>query len=1092
MNRRLKFGSVVTAAALALSSFTVLASSAHAADGPVLSASADGGLFSPFLGLPLIDSEIGFGAGLSAATAREIPVPGFAGNGAALVRISVLSPTTDAVLAVAGTQAIAVSAGVSASTTVLAPIVQGKITITADAAVEVRIEIIGTYAGTDAGPGGMVALAQPVKRADSVEDVAVVGSDTGVSKVGVVGKGGVPSTDVRAVFITLTAEATAPSSARIGTQEIALAAGKSAISTLVPVDASGEIELAGAFGDAKVQLFVRGYVKEAAQNQQSLNAVGGFVPSPAAAGTTAHLTDSVSELNLQAPADARHLVLAVSARAATETTVLDIGQPYAGRGHGVVVTKGHASQPQIVVADLDEAGSLKATLRRGAADVTVTVLGSIVSDAQRNAAAPQLAVLSPAAGSTVDLTHEATFTATGTVSGPQANLDRVNVTLDGALLGTASVVGTAAGYDFSFETSMLATGDYTLGFEAVDRRGGTSTSSVAVHVDVHGEGDPVVSSQVIVHDGEGAADLRASTPTSLTYATDPGVLPGQFLVGRDDDAAPEGYLRQVLALDQTAAGFEVTTGPAAITDIILQADIDQQVGLIRTPGTTLYPDATTTPSAITVDPQAPLLLRALNLEADASIGETTGLYLKLLKTAEYEKDLSREPTSTYEGHKAEVKASGGAALNAKVELSVSLDFKLRIDFVQDHVWELPHAELKTFSVILQRQAEASIDGSVYGDVEVNWEKELGSWNLGRVKFMVGPVPVWLTTTADLTLKGVMTAEAKISASWSGRDTQRYGFEYGPGGARAVNPWPPIENAPLSLVSEQENVTESDFGASAAVKATFGPELTFFVGIYDAAGPTIQAGARAGTEASIEYGKDIAWSVFIEGNIGIGIRFRVPIIDHVLLDETLVESGWKRIDLLSNTIPWSRFASGAGTGTGPGEPPVPGPVDPIEIPEIGFKGSSLRATLYWDNKSDLDLWVGEPDGNLIGYSNRGPSSTGGQLDIDSNAGCSISNPSTAGGLENIYWGDTSQAPAGTYSVRVSEYSRCGFPEHANWVLKVYVDEQLRFQQTGNTDQQFSFTLNGPQALRVQALIADNTVLQPTKLTPVPDIAKAPAK
>ena len=68
---------------------------------------------------------------------------------------------------------------------------------------------------------------------------------------------------------------------------------------------------------------------------------------------------------------------------------------------------------------------------------------------------------------------------------------------------------------------------------------------------------------------------------------------------------------------------------------------------------------------------------------------------------------------------------------------------------------------------------------------------------------------------------------------------------------------------------------------------------------------------------------------------------------------------------------------------------------------------VQVTLEWDSDADLDLAVTDPTGEEISFSNRGPTATGGELDVDSNVGCD-----DEGSIENIFW-PPGQAPAGGY-------------------------------------------------------------------------------
>ena len=80
---------------------------------------------------------------------------------------------------------------------------------------------------------------------------------------------------------------------------------------------------------------------------------------------------------------------------------------------------------------------------------------------------------------------------------------------------------------------------------------------------------------------------------------------------------------------------------------------------------------------------------------------------------------------------------------------------------------------------------------------------------------------------------------------------------------------------------------------------------------------------------------------------------------------------------------------------------------------------VRVTLTWSTPDDLDLHVVDPTGTEIYYGNR-TSSSGGMLDVDSNAGCATTQTNP---VENIFWG-TGAAPRGTYTVKVDYFRHCG--------------------------------------------------------------------
>lgn len=96
------------------------------------------------------------------------------------------------------------------------------------------------------------------------------------------------------------------------------------------------------------------------------------------------------------------------------------------------------------------------------------------------------------------------------------------------------------------------------------------------------------------------------------------------------------------------------------------------------------------------------------------------------------------------------------------------------------------------------------------------------------------------------------------------------------------------------------------------------------------------------------------------------------------------------------------------------PAEPAPSDSEPVLGTG----DVQVTLRWETTDDLDLAVTDPNGNTAFFGNPSVAS-GGQLDVDSNAGCmnSTSNP-----VENVFW-PTGEAPEGEYLVSVTLFTRC---------------------------------------------------------------------
>jgi hypothetical protein len=92
------------------------------------------------------------------------------------------------------------------------------------------------------------------------------------------------------------------------------------------------------------------------------------------------------------------------------------------------------------------------------------------------------------------------------------------------------------------------------------------------------------------------------------------------------------------------------------------------------------------------------------------------------------------------------------------------------------------------------------------------------------------------------------------------------------------------------------------------------------------------------------------------------------------------------------------------------------VQPLQIHHVGT--GDVQISVSWAGASDVDLRVTDPAGELIYFDN--PSSeSGGTLDLDSNASCTIDGVNS----ENIVW-PAGHAPHGDYQVTLVYHDDCG--------------------------------------------------------------------
>ncbi len=99
----------------------------------------------------------------------------------------------------------------------------------------------------------------------------------------------------------------------------------------------------------------------------------------------------------------------------------------------------------------------------------------------------------------------------------------------------------------------------------------------------------------------------------------------------------------------------------------------------------------------------------------------------------------------------------------------------------------------------------------------------------------------------------------------------------------------------------------------------------------------------------------------------------------------------------------------------------GPYQSTDLGVIFVGTGEIQTNVTWDTPADVDLHLIDPSGKEIYYASRN-SPTGGQLDLDSNAGCATDGPRA----ENIFWGDGIIVPHGEYILRVDYWSSCDAP------------------------------------------------------------------
>jgi hypothetical protein len=104
---------------------------------------------------------------------------------------------------------------------------------------------------------------------------------------------------------------------------------------------------------------------------------------------------------------------------------------------------------------------------------------------------------------------------------------------------------------------------------------------------------------------------------------------------------------------------------------------------------------------------------------------------------------------------------------------------------------------------------------------------------------------------------------------------------------------------------------------------------------------------------------------------------------------------------------------------------------ITVGELKLETGRLTATLTWQGDADLNLFVRNPDGYTVSWSNPNEPN-GGVLQIDSNTGCATP---TDQPIEHVYWPETE---AGDYTVWVWYQTTCSNVSPVPFTLRLTVD------------------------------------------------------
>lgn len=858
--RMMKSGSLAAAVTLLLTSLAPVASAAPKEETPApafeISDVASQIEFGEFNRLPVVEpgvvGELSSERGTMLATGAE--------DGSALVRLSVFAADQEVVVSTAGAPVLQASARSEASTTVLMPVNDGRIPVSATNGADVRVEVLASFGKDVKTPGATVALQEAVKRADSVNGFGMVSLSPQKQAVSVVGIGGVPSTNVRAVYVTANVDLKKSGTVTISGQNLPLPAGKSIVTTVATVDDRGQVH-ASADASGDIRLDVSGWIVGAEQNMSAANTAGSFVPATSSrwqhVAASPDATQQIAVDGHQGRIQSIALVSVESSDAESRAFV-NVGSESSGRSRGVLVDPVRGALPQIELVETTS-DSAPVSVRGADAKIGLLPLGDIAGTTTEYSSAIELSIEAP---EVADLGVDGEIVLSGSINS-DAPVDKVELYGNETFIGTASVSYSSNGATWTFRTAAPTSGLAEFRAVAVSRDGSKATAEAEVDVSLPAENTTVVDPDAVVLDTK-TIDSYGNGEFILNEA--PDFDPGSVLVAGVSEKTPEGALRKVTSIQQTTAGWKLETDQAALTEVFLQAQNESSMPAFTKGAEVLSPsddqgfevvDDGLPNVQLIADETAPAPARASAQRASDSLVAPAaeavfGAGLKLeggidhAFTKEYKKDLSWASATSKAKVKDEVKAEGGLSFSAGFEASLGLETALEIDVRWN--WGIPNPDLTYFKSVFKGGLQAEYEVSASGTWEESIDYEIAKVKAPGLTVLIGPVPVVFVPGATLSAVGELGAELSVAYGDGINPEFEYGVEY------KDRIWQPVNSQTQGQPEEPKQCVGwgSKISSSGNVSGRAGLELAADVKVFGIAGPEVGVSGMGETELEVEY------------------------------------------------------------------------------------------------------------------------------------------------------------------------------------------------------------------------------------------------
>ena len=945
---------------------------AYPSDGPDVSASY------PHT-VPVFEPQVGRGSPLLAGVPQQISLgPTAATAHSALVRVSVFTASEQSELSLAGSPALVVEAGHSASTAVLVPVVSGAVSLLSSRDVNARLEVLALFDGDAEAVGSTVALAAPITRADSADGFEG-------STIGLVGLGGVPSEFVRAVFVTVIVQGSAAGVVDVDGQHLEINAGKTIISTIVTPSIGGDIEIALPETASAIRVDVRGYVAEAALASAALNGPGSYWPvADPSALELAATAGEPTPVDFGDDAVGEYVVALVSATPTGQLTMLDTGTVRSGRAEGAVVDPDAGTQQQLEIVPTSSAAL---QLRRGESTVTLLPLGALLGATSAASNGPSISIATPTE-TNLDVTEHVTFDFDGVLSTPGSTPLRVEVIVNGDPLTVASIRPTEDGIAWHYTAAVPTTGFYDIEFKLVDRGGATASTTWSGHVTMPSASATVLSARSIAIGSAGhAVNIVELADDWVSFDGDPYVTPGDIITSVIAPNAPEGFLRKVSAIDVRDGIWVVATEMALLTESILQIDLDTKINppmpdpssIVMGPDVNdpTYETKTQTFEVLPIDQidVDPYLGEAFGGDGVEIVGQRDHSLEKALSVSSAESHTlpgfaktiisnTYEPTwgvvNTIEvsqiiglGTDTPVPGIGDettghpnaggvdASLRVKTKstttstISVKLVMKIEMNFTP-----LMSVSLVKYLNTARSVTKTVTETELY--VKLHLRLEVPFIAVGfDIPLCVPATPICFTIAIGIQPVIRVDISAAVGVGWTSgeQSTSERGMLYQNGVTSSYSDGPTTTRKPTTFNGGVELTGTIELSAGLLIKI----ELLLF----GATGPSIEIeptfGLRLTLHSDVTNGATAEFGFFLQLRVALKWKFKIPILGFELLNLTVLEKTWQwpigTYDVLVSTIvEGSEIGDGDPDPQDPDEPDDPSDPVPGEICEAFTDGS----------------------------------------------------------------------------------------------------------------------------------------------------------